>query len=514
MKKQLRILYVDDVPAEVVLVNHELRKGGLKFRTKRVDDRNVFIRELDQHPPDLILSDHGLPGFDGFAALALAKSKCPNVPFIFVTNSRGKEMAAEMFECGATDYLLKTHLEKLVPSVRRALREAEARATLERQEQALHESEERFRLVVNGIKECAIYMLDTEGRIATWNEGAERVQGYTANEILGKPLATFFPPKDIERNVPETALKEAEREGRALNEGWRVRKDGSLFWSQGIITALRDKGGRLRGFVKVAHDMTKEKQAEDEIERLNSQLDSRVVEPTARLEAANQELKAFSYSVSHDLRAPLRHIVGYVDILQTAAGQTLDETSRQHLQTLARSATQMGQMIDALLELSRLNRAEMRFKRVNLAALVEDVRRELRGEITDRDIDWQIGDLPEVRGDPVMLRQAIVKLLSNAIKYTRTRPKAKIEIGAENGGRETTFFVRDNGVGFDMNYADKLFGVFQRLHRSSEFEGAGAGLAIVRRIIHQHGGRTWAEGISDGGATLYFSIPKPPEKVA
>jgi len=151
---------------------------------------------------------------------------------------------------------------------------------------------------------------------------------------------------------------------------------------------------------------------------------------------------------------------------------------------------------------------------VNLAALVEDARLELRIESKGREIDWQIGDLPEVQGDSVMLRQAIVNLLSNAMKYTRTRAKAKIEIGAKDYGRETIFFVRDNGVGFDMNYADKLFGVFQRLHPSSDFEGTGVGLAIVRRIIHQHRGRTWAEGKADGGATLYFSIPKQPEGAA
>jgi light-regulated signal transduction histidine kinase (bacteriophytochrome) len=254
--------------------------------------------------------------------------------------------------------------------------------------------------------------------------------------------------------------------------------------------------------------------AETEVQRLNSQLESRVIELMAQLEAANQELKAFSYSVSHDLRAPLRHILGYVDILQTATNQTLDQTARQHLQAVAQSATQMGQMIDALLELSRLDRAEMHLRRVNLAALVGEVRRELRSEIKGRDIDWQIGDLPAVLGDPVMLRQALVNLLSNAIKYTRTRPRAKIEIGAKNVGRETICFVRDNGVGFDMNYADKLFGVFQRFHPSSEFEGTGIGLSIVRRIIHQHGGRTWAEGKANGGATLYFSIPRTPEMVA
>jgi len=170
----------------------------------------------------------------------------------------------------------------------------------------------------------------------------------------------------------------------------------------------------------------------------------------------------------------------------------------------------MGQLIDALLEFSRMGRSEMRFERVILAELVEDARRELSGDAKGRRIDWRVGDLPEVQGDPLMLRQAIVNLLSNAIKYTGTRPKAKIEIGARTNRRETVFFVRDNGVGFDMNYADKMFGVFQRFHRGTEFEGTGIGLANVRRIIHRHSGRAWAEGKPGRGATFYFSIPKPP----
>jgi light-regulated signal transduction histidine kinase (bacteriophytochrome) len=249
---------------------------------------------------------------------------------------------------------------------------------------------------------------------------------------------------------------------------------------------------------------------QDAVHGLNSELESRVMERTAQLEAANQQLQAFSYSVSHDLRAPLRHILGYVDILQTTAMQRLDETSRQHLHTIARSATQMGQMFDALLEYSRIGRTETRSTRVSLAALVKDVRRELQSQSKGREIDWQIGDLPEVQGDPVMLRQVIANLLSNAMKYTRTRPKARIKIGARSSGRETILFVGDNGIGFGMKSARKLFGVFQRFHGASEFEGTGVGLAIVRRIIHQHGGRTWAEGKANGGATLYCSIPKPP----
>lgn len=254
--------------------------------------------------------------------------------------------------------------------------------------------------------------------------------------------------------------------------------------------------------------------AEAEVQRLNLQLESRVIELLAQLEAANQELKAFSYSVSHDLRAPLRHILGYVDILQTTTNQTLDQTARQHLQAVAQSATQMGHMFDALLAYSRLGRAEMHRAPVSLAALVEEARREFRSEIKGRDIDWQIGDLPEVQGDPVMLRQAIVHLLSNAVKFTRTRPKAKIAVGTESTGRETILYIRDNGVGFDMKCAAKLFGMFQQFNRSGEFEGIGSGLAMVRRIILLHGGRAWAEANVGGGATFYFSIPKPPEKVS
>ena len=257
-----------------------------------------------------------------------------------------------------------------------------------------------------------------------------------------------------------------------------------------------------------------EKESEKNIRRLNAQLELRLVERTAELEAANQELKALGYSVSHDLRAPVRHILGYVDILQAAAAQTLDESSRQHLQALALAATRLGQMIDALLTYSRIGRAEMHFQRVGLAALVEDARRELHGETNSREIDWQIGDLSEVQGDPLLLRQAIVQLLANAIKFTRLRPRAKIEIGAKDGKRETIFFVRDNGVGFDVKHAaDKLFGVFQKFRQAGDFEGIGIGLANVRRIIHRHGGRAWAKGKLNGGATFYFSLPKPPAEI-
>jgi len=251
-------------------------------------------------------------------------------------------------------------------------------------------------------------------------------------------------------------------------------------------------------------DITERKRAQEQIAKLHADLQQRA----AQLEMANQELEAFSYSVSHDLRAPLRHIDGFVKLLARHAGGKLDEHGRRYLDIIADSARQMGMLIDDLLVFSRINRSELRHARVSLDALVHEAIHGLEGETNGRPIHWKIASLPEVEADPAMLRQVWVNLIANAVKYSRPRNPAEIEIGCNMDNGEFVFFVRDNGVGFDMQYAHKLFGVFQRLHRPEEFEGTGIGLANVRRIIHRHGGRTWAEGKCDGGATFFFSLPR------
>jgi light-regulated signal transduction histidine kinase (bacteriophytochrome) len=240
------------------------------------------------------------------------------------------------------------------------------------------------------------------------------------------------------------------------------------------------------------------------VARLNGELQRSVEELTA----VNRELEAFSYSVSHDLRAPLRHINGFVDLLQKRAGAALDETARRHLATIAGAARQMGQLIDDLLSFSRMSRSELLRTRVGLGSLLAEVRAGLGPETRGRDVAWKVNGLPEVAGDPAMLRVVLTNLVSNALKYSRTRDRAEVEVGWQPGEEgEAIVWVRDNGVGFDMQYAGKLFGVFQRLHHATEFEGTGIGLATVRRIVHRHGGRTWAEGALDAGATVYFSLP-------
>ena len=267
----------------------------------------------------------------------------------------------------------------------------------------------------------------------------------------------------------------------------------------------------MRGFLRISRDVTDRRQAQEQIRKLNEQLEERVRERTAELEAVNQELEAFNYSVSHDLRTPLRHIDGFVKLLQNKVAGSLDDESRHYVQTIADSAKQMGKLIDDLLAFSQMSRAEIHKTTVSLDDLLRAARQDLRHQIEDRRIEWVIGRLPAVYGDPALLRLVMVNLLANALKYTRTRSPARIEIGATDTTKETVVFIRDNGVGFDVKYMDKLFGVFQRLHPSADFEGTGIGLANVRRIIQRHGGLTWAEGEVDRGATFYFSLPKSTE---
>jgi signal transduction histidine kinase len=249
--------------------------------------------------------------------------------------------------------------------------------------------------------------------------------------------------------------------------------------------------------------------AERKIQELNQQLQAHL----HRAEAANKELEAFSYSVSHDLRAPLRHITGFVELLNKRDIEALDEKSRHYLQVISAAAQKMGALIDDLLAFSRMGRAEMMRTKVDLGRMVEEIIADVAEDAQGREVAWQVAPLPVVTGDKAMLRLALVNYITNALKFTRPVSRARIEIGAvTDHPEETRIYIRDNGVGFDMRYRNKLFGLFQRLHGPEEFEGTGVGLANVRRIIHRHGGRTWAEGEVGGGATFWFSLPKSEEK--
>lgn len=279
---------------------------------------------------------------------------------------------------------------------------------------------------------------------------------------------------------------------------WAVLVAGFATVRRRIEEDLRQARDRLQA------EVDERQRREEEVRKLNRQLSK----GAAELEASNKELESFAYSVSHDLRAPLRHVVGYSELLQKRASSSLDDTGRRYVQTILESAKRMGNLIDDLLSFSRIGRAETRKTPVSLQQIVDEVVAEVRQELRDREVEWKIGPLPVCYGDRSMLRLAIANLVSNAVKFTRMRTPAEIEIGSLGEGQdEVEVFIRDNGVGFDMRYANKLFGVFQRLHLPEDFEGTGIGLATVQRIIHRHGGKVRAEGVVDQGATFYVSLP-------
>ncbi|HEY9508489.1 MAG TPA: ATP-binding protein [Verrucomicrobiae bacterium] len=496
---------VEDAARDAELVEYALRQGGFDFSFRRVETETEFLDALKRFRPSVILSDHGLPAFDGFAALSLAQKKIPEAPFIFVTGSLGEETAIQALKDGAADFVLKDHLANLAPALHRALRQADVHLRRQRAERALQSSEERYRSLVE-ISPDALFV-QTDDKIVFINSAGVKLFDHDdVNAVLGKSAVDFFHPDERAEIRERLRVLLKEQKPISFLEHRVVRPDGSLVEVEMAAAPLTFEGRKSAQVI--VHEISDRKLAEAEIRRLNLKLEQRVIERTAELEAANKELEAFSYSVSHDLRSPLRHIEGFVEIFRATKSEKLDAEAQEYLKTIADSAKQMGRLIDDLLAFSRTARAELRKTRMNLNEMVQNVLRELSLEIASRDIEWKIESLPPAEGDANLIHQVLSNLVRNALKYTRPRKPARIEIGATSNPSEITFFVRDNGVGFDMKYAHKLFGVFQRLHRASDFEGTGIGLANVRRIVNRHGGRAWAEGEIDAGATFYFTLPK------
>ncbi|MBJ6727210.1 sensor histidine kinase [Geomesophilobacter sediminis] len=355
----------------------------------------------------------------------------------------------------------------------------------------------------------AIVVIDQSGVIRRVNQQAEVIFGYQREELIGRRVERLMPERFQARHRQHRRNYFAEPKARRMGIGLELygrNKDGREIPVDIMLTPIETSDGP--GAFAVIRDISRQKQSDEKILELNNALQIQV----AQLGASNRELEAFSYSVSHDLRAPLRHIIGFVDLLNTRNAASLDEKSRHYLQVITDAAQKMGSLIDDLLAFSRMGRAEVMRRSIPVGALVSDVVGELMEDAgAGREIEWKIAPLPDVVGDQAMLRQVFVNLIGNALKFTRRRQQAQISIGAVDQGNDIAFFVGDNGVGFDPAYVNKLFGLFQRLHATEEFEGTGVGLALVQRIIQRHGGRVWAEGSVGEGATFWFSLPKTGE---
>lgn len=375
-----------------------------------------------------------------------------------------------------------------------------------RSQHALQESEALFR----GMAETMPHIVWTarrDGGFEYLNRHWFEYTGLSLEDTRRDGWQLVLHPDDRERTIE--IRTRAFQSGDPYEVTYRLkrREDGVYRWHVGRAAPLRNDSGAVVMWVGTSTDVDDARRAAEELKMLNADLELRVLARTAELEAANQELESFSYSVSHDLRAPLRHVQGYVEMLTAETGGQLSAKSLRYLKTITDATVEMGDLIDDLLAFSRTARIQMSEGRVSLDDLVRDTVSGLDIATRGRKISWNIAPLPTAIGDPSMLKQVFANLLGNAVKYTGQREQAAIEVGCagEEDGRRV-LFVRDNGAGFDMRYAHKLFGVFQRLHRADEFEGTGIGLATVRRIVSRHGGRTWAEGKVNEGATFYFTV--------
>ena len=374
-----------------------------------------------------------------------------------------------------------------------------------RTEEELRRSEERFRTLVGSVKDYAIFMLSPEGKIESWNAGAKNIKGYTAEEIIGQHFSVFYTPEDLRVDKPGRELVIAEAEGKYEEEGVRVRKDGSRFWASVLITALHSPDGQLMGFAKVTRDITERQQAQEELRQSEQRLKMR----TAELAEVNQELDAFCYSVSHDLRAPLRAMQGFAQALREDFGQELQPAAQTYVERIVRASKRLQKLIEDLLDYSRLSRERLRLEPTDLQTVLDDALGQIGSDVAERQAVLSVApNLGSVVAHPSTLVRVLANLISNAVKFVDRGPPV-VRIYSEPRGERLRLWIEDNGIGIDPEHMPRIFGVFERLHGAESYPGTGIGLAIVRRAVERMGGTVGLESQLGAGSRFWIELVQP-----
>jgi PAS domain S-box-containing protein len=494
MPQPIRILHLEDSQDDARLVLRELIRAGFCPDCKRVETEADFVSQLAQEP-DLILADYQLPQFDALRALRLVQELGADLPFIVVTGALGDEAAVECLKQGAADFLLKDRLARLAQAVNHALAEKNARAEQRRTEGALRESEARKTAILDTAAD-GILTTDERGIIESLNAAAEHIFGYPARDVIGRHIDALLISSPDGQHDQDAASEPAQANGTTTASCREVvgrKSDGTTFPMELSLSTV-DLGSR-RIVTRIVRDITERKQSALELERRAHDL--------AR---SNVELEQFAYIASHDLQEPLRVITGFSQLLARRYRGQLDATADEFISLIADGAVRMQTLINDLLAYSRVGRSGKSLEPVDLTDVFDRAVANLRSSIDDSGASVTRGPLPSVCADASQLTQLFQNLIGNAIKYRGSAPP-RIEVAAERRGQEWIFSVRDNGIGFDPKYAERIFIIFQRLHTRDEYPGSGMGLAICKKIIERHGGRIWTESEPGRGACFFFAIP-------
>ncbi|MEA5519175.1 sensor histidine kinase [Limnoraphis robusta] len=486
-----RILLVDDSPDDRLLAIRELNREFPDIEIQEAVSLAEFYQALETDDFDLVITDYELNWTTGLDILRAVKVYDPELPIIMFTNSGTQEIAVEAMKSGLDDYVLKS--PKQFMRLSQAVRTVWENTQTRRQAAQL---QLRLQFLLNELN-VGVFRSTLEGELLEVSDGFLHLLGLSSFEEAQR----FF----------QEQLRFQKIEG-SQQEQWKRQRElicpnGQKIWLQISEMLVRHNGKIvIDGLID---DITEEKRAAASLQDLNKTLEQRVEERTVRLENINKELETFAFSVSHDLRSPIRQIDGFVNLLkQQLTSIKTDETVLHYLDMITKLTERSGRMIDDLLLFSRTGRAEMQYTTVNMEQLVQSIKLHIELRCEPRKIIWQIDSLPAVTGDRNLFQQVWQNLLENAVKYSSEKEQTEIHVGSISGDQKITYFVKDNGIGFEMNSVNRLFGIFQRLENAQQFDGSGIGLANVRRIIHRHGGQVWAEGNLGEGATFYFSLPR------
>ena len=508
MSVVLNVLCLEDSPQDAEIMHELLIDAGYDLNMDCTASEKEFVSFLRSHRYDIILSDFKLPGFDGFTALRWSVEICPDVPFICISGTVGEETAVELLKKGALDYVLKDRLERLPSAIQRALDNTKEKKARQKAEESLRESERRLR-EAQEMAHLGFWTWDIKTGDVEWSGEVFKIFSLDPKAFtpqIDSILALSPWPEDHHRDK-ELINRAVETHAPGSYEQKFLRPDQSIGYYYSTFQGNYNGEGDLVTIVGTVLDITERKQAEKELFNLNTQLEQRVIERTSQLEAANKELEAFSYSVSHDLRAPLRAVDGFSKFVLEDYEDKLDSEGKRLLKLIRSNTQKMDQLITDLLALSRVTRNELNFSDINMTQMAISMFNETAAPDVHDKISLKVDPLPEACADPTYMRQVWANLIANAIKFSSKEKKPIIKICGQTETGFNIYCVKDNGVGFNPEYAHKLFGVFQRLHKSDDFEGTGVGLAIVQRIIQRHGGKVWAESVEGKGATFYFSLP-------